>query len=246
MKATLSLLWALSLSATVAFSQELKKDLAYFEKIIVSPKINVVLVKGDHESIRVVYSNVSPGDINMHVNGNTLHLFLTDARFIEKRKRIYENTEPRRVSIYKYANVTAYVTYRALKRLEVRGEQEVSIDSLVTGDKFKLKAYGEAELYLAGMKTEKFKAVLYGRNKLRINSGNVESQKFRLYGENRINTRPLTSTYASSRIYGEGKLALSASNRFRITSFGEPYIEINGMPKIRRGIMIGRTHLEVR
>lgn len=246
MKTTLSLLITAVLAISAAHGQELKKDLTYFEKIIVSPKINLVLVKGDHESIRVVYSNVTPSDINMHVNGNTLHLFLTNARFIEKRKRIYDNSEPRRVSIYKYANVTAYVTYRALKRLEVRGEEEVSIDSLVSGDKFKLKAYGEAELYLAGVKTEKFKAVLYGRNKLRINSGNVESQKFRLYGENRINTRPVSSTYASSRIYGEGKLSLTASNRFRITSFGEPYIEVNGLPEIRRGIMIGRTHLDVK
>lgn len=246
MKTLLLTLLSIVLLAGTAESQELKKDLSPFEKIIVSPKINVVLAKGDRESIRIEYANVSAGDINILVNGRTLNLFLTDARFVEKRKRVYQHREPQRVSIYKYANVTAYITYRDLKRLEVRGEEEISIDSLAAPDKFKLKAYGEAEIYMAGVTTDKFKAALYGRNKLKINSGSVESQKFRLYGENRINTRPMASVNASSRIYGEGKLTLTASHRFHLTSFGEPYIEVNGLPEIRKGLVFGRAHLNVK
>jgi hypothetical protein len=230
----------------VASGQELKKNLHPFEKVIVSPKINLVLTKGDQESIRLVYNNVSAGQINIYQSSRTLHIFLDDTRIVEKRKRIYENDHQRNVSVYKFAQVTAYVTYRELKNLEVRGEQEVSCDSLIVGDKFKLKAYGEAEIFLAGVETEKFKAVLYGRNKVKINSGNTEMQTFRLYGENRINTKSVANINASSRIYGEGKLTLTASNRFRLTSFGEPYIEVNGFPEIRKGIIIGNTRLDVK
>lgn len=247
----MKVLYYLSLAGMMMLSigtsgQEMKKNLHPFEKVIVSPKINLVLTQGDQESIRLVYNNISAGQINLYQSSRTLHIFLDDARIVEKRKSIYENDRHRKVSVYEFAQVTAYVTYRKLKNLEVRGEQEVSCDSLIVGDKFKLKAYGEAEIFLAGVDTEKFKAVLYGRNKVRINSGNTEMQTFRLYGENRINTKSVANINASSRIYGEGKLTLSATNRFRITSFGEPYIEVNGFPEIRKGLVIGNTHLEVR
>ncbi len=227
-------------------AQEMKKDLASFEKIIVSPKINLVLAKGDHENIRLVYDNVSLSQINVLITGKTLHLFLDHARVVDTRKKIYHNNHTSRVSIYQNANITAYVTYRDLKRLEVRGEEEVTCDSLIAGEKFKLKAYGEAEITLAKVTADKFKASLYGRNKVRINAGATEQQTFRLFGENRIDTRMMESVNASSRIYGEGRLAITATNRFHLTSFGEPYVEVNGLPEIRKGIMIGRTHLNVK
>ena len=246
MKTLFSTLVVICIGLASASGQELKKDLAPFEKIIASPKINVVLTHGDRESIRLVYENVSAADLNVIQNGKTLHVFLTNARYVEKRKRIYENNQPRKVNIYRHAQVTAYITYRDLKRLEIRGEQEVSTDTLMAGDKFKLKAYGEANIYLAGLHTNKFKSALYGRNVLKIHSGTTESQKFRLYGENRINTRPFNSINTSSRIYGEGKLVISASHQFRYSAFGEPHIEVNGFPEIRRGLIIGRTRLEVK
>lgn len=229
-----------------AQSQELSRELAPFEKIIVSPKINLILRKGNQESIKLVYANVQAGQINVLQNGRTLHVFLDDARIVEKRKRIYENNRNYKVSYYKNAVVTAYVTYRELKNLEVRGEEEITCDSLIMGDKFKLKAYGEANIYLANVKSEKFKAVLYGRNKVMVGSGSADFQKLRLYGENRINTRAFAGQDVVSRIYGEGKIMLTASRQFRFSSFGEPSIEVNGFPEVRKGIVIGRTKLNVR
>ena len=246
MKTLNCLIIAIVGSINLTWSQELKRDLSPFEKIIASPKINVVLTKGTHESIRIAYENVAAGAINVIQTGKTLHVFLSQARYIEKRKRMYDNHEFRKASIYHDANVTAYITYQELKRLEIRGEQEVSGDTLIASDKFKIKAYGESEIYFAGLKTNKFKATLYGRNQLKIHSGSAESQKFILYGENRINTRPFNTTTTATRIYGEGKLTISASHQFRYTAFGEPQIVVNGFPEIRKGIVIGRTHLEVR
>ncbi|MBK5277271.1 MAG: hypothetical protein JJE09_00245 [Bacteroidia bacterium] len=60
-------------SATMALTslsqaQEINKQLDSFDKIIVSPKINLVLQKGKTESIRIRYSNVASDKINIEVS----------------------------------------------------------------------------------------------------------------------------------------------------------------------------------
>ena len=46
-------------------AQEIQKKLDPFDKIIVSPKINLVLQKGEQESILIKYSNVTADKINI-------------------------------------------------------------------------------------------------------------------------------------------------------------------------------------
>ena len=75
-KSIKSLVFGLLLGLPIlAQAQELKRNLDSFDKIIVSPKINLILQKGDQESIRVKYANVSSDKINIDwVLGNKLLL----------------------------------------------------------------------------------------------------------------------------------------------------------------------------
>ncbi|MDZ7648101.1 MAG: DUF2807 domain-containing protein [Cytophagales bacterium] len=150
-------LLALLLGITTS-AQEFEKKLSSFDKITVSPKINLILTQGDTESIRMVYSNISSDKINVDVNGDELHLYLDDARITDKNERINHNEYESKVSVYRNAEVTAYVTYTQLKSLQVRGEQEVTCRGELTSEKFKLKAYGEAEITLESVTTEKIQA----------------------------------------------------------------------------------------
>ena len=229
----------------LAHAQELQKNLDSFDKIIVSPKINLVLQKGDRESIRIRYSNVTSDKINVEVSNNRLRIYLDDARIVDKHKKTRDENYSSNVSIYRDAVVTAYVTYRELKVLDVRGEEEVMCDGAIDSEKFKLKAYGEAEITLASLHTKKFKAVLYGENKLKIKGGQTGHQRYRLYGENKIDTRALTSETISSTIYGEGRLSVNASDEVRINAFGEPQVNVSGNSHISRGIIIGRADIRM-
>ena len=230
---------------TFVSAQELQKDLNSFDKIILSPKINLVLQKGDKESIRIKYSNVALDKINIEVSNNRLRIYLDDARLVEKQKKTHDENYSSKSSIYHDAVITAYVTYRELKVLDVRGEEEVTCDGAIANEKFKLKAYGEVEITLASLHTKNFKAVLYGENKLKIKEGQASHQRYRLYGENKIDTRAFESETISTTIYGEGRLSVNASDEIRINAFGEPQVNVSGNSHISRGIIIGRADIRM-
>jgi hypothetical protein len=244
MKKILMTIPMLVIGFLVLAQEEVIRKVPTFDKISVSPKINLVLEKGDKESVRITYSNISPGKINVEVVGNKLKIYLDQARLVDKREHSSENHNSR-VSMYHDVTVTAYVTYRYLKELEMRGEEELICQSEIDTDKFKLKVYGKAEVNLASLKAHKFKASLYGVNNIKIKSGESAHQVYRLFGENKIDTRGLESATASARIYGEGRLRMKANDEVRINAFGEPDIDISGNPHISRGIIIGRSHIDL-
>ncbi len=229
-------------SGSSSFAQEFEKKLSSFSRITVSPKINLILQKGDQESIRVIYSNINPGKINIEVEGNKLNLYLDQARIVDKRERTNDDYNSK-TSIYRDVEITAYVTYTQLKSLEVRGEQEVASRGLLENENFKLKVYGQSEITFDSLQTQKFKAVVYGENRININGGKAAHQRYRLYGENKVDTRALASTTVSSNIYGEGRLTVTASDEVRINAFGEPEVNVGGTSYINKGIIIGKADI---
>ena len=224
-----------------ARAQEINQTLRDFNKIVVSPKINLILERGDQESIRLVYADIPAEKINIGVKGNTLRIFLDDARITEKTMRVGRHS---RRGIYNEVSVTAYVTYRDLKSLQIRGDQELSCNSPIDVKKFRLKAYGENEIRFASLTTEYFKSTLYGQNDLKVKDGRADYQKYKLFGENKIDTRALKSYSATTTIYGESKVKLTTQDELRVNSFGESQITYNGNAHISRGLIFGKARIE--
>jgi hypothetical protein len=228
-----------------AIGQNIEKKLTPFSKITVSPKINLILQKGSEESVRIVYSHIDRSAINVEVRGSKLCIYLDQARLLDKRERQNDDHNSK-TSIYRDAEVTAYVTYAHLKSLEVRGEQEIASVGLLENESFKLKAYGESEITFDSLQTQKFKAVVYGENKIKIKGGKAVHQRYRLYGENKIDTRALASTSISTSIYGEGRLSINASEEVRVSAIGEPEVNVTGTSFINKGIIIGKPEIRTR
>jgi hypothetical protein len=242
MKTTKYFLSILAITTMVisGYSQEISHELRSFNKIIASPRIHLVLEKGEQEGIRVVYSDVSENKINIEVKGSTLRIFLDDARVTDKLERVSRNQKR---SVYEHASITAYVTYKELKHLEVRGQQEVVCRNPLSAKKFKLKAYGENEIELASLRTGYFKTSLYGENTLTISGGKADYQKYRLYGENKIDTRELKSFSTTTNIYGDSKVKLTSEDELKVNSFGESEIRYNGNASVSRGLVFGSTKI---
>ena len=240
MKNTLySVVAMLCLCCTLAAGQEIKRELRPFNKIIASPKVNLILEKGDQESIRLVYDDISEDKINIVVKGNTLRIYLDDARVVEKTER----REHGRRSIYESASITAYVTYVDLKHLEIRGHQELTCNDALKAKKFTLKAYGENEIRLASIKTEYLKTSLYGENNLKIKGGKASYQKYKLYGENKIDSRELKSYATTANIYGDSKIKLNSQDELKVNSFGDSEVRYDGNAQINRGLVFGRANI---
>lgn len=226
-----------------SFSQEIKKDLKPFTKIIASPHINVILKKGPHENIRLVYDNsINESKINIAVKNKTLQIYLDHARKVEKSERRKDESRSRN-GIYKGVSITAYVTYNELESLEIRGNQELTCHDPISSAHFTLKAYGENDINLASLKTEIFRATLYGENDLSIKNGKVIEQRYRLYGENKIDTRDMKSIYASTSIFGEGDVRINSSEEVRINAFGEPQIHVDGGAHVSKRLIFGKAEI---
>lgn len=221
-----------------ANGQEITRELKPFQKIIVSPRIHLVLKKGNKEHIRLVYSHVSPENINIDVSGKTLNIFLDNARITEKTELAGWN---QRRGIYEGATLTAYVTYKDLEYLEIRGNQELTCLSPLSAETFTLKAYGENEITLASVNAEYFRTSLYGENRLTIKAGKAKYQKYRLFGENKIDTRALKSYSTVANIYGESKLKVNTDDELKVNAFGESQVMYTGKAHLSKRIVIGET-----
>ncbi len=239
----------LGLLAGIANAQTadvINKELRPFTRIVASPKVNLILKKGDRESIELKYNGVSRDKINIEVSGRTLHVYLDGARKVERRIETYSEHYRRYRNMYEGASITAYVTYRELEGLEIRGEQELTVEDPIEAPEFTLRAYGENEITLASLKTEYFRVNLYGENKLKIKSGKVIEQRYKLYGENDINTTEMKSAYISTSIFGEGDLRVHSAKEVRINAFGEPTIQVAGNGKIYKRLIFGQARIHRR
>lgn len=227
-----------------AFAQqegEKVRLLSPFNRIVASPKIKLVLQKGEEESIRITSRNIEASQLNIVVKGKKLLLYLDDARYIERRDKWQDGSKRWKRSMYHNASVTAYVTYRELKGIEMRGEESLVCRDTLKTEKFKLVAYGATEMKFDYIETTKFKAVLYGENSLRVTNGLTGHQKYTLYGENLVETSGVNSETAATTIYGEGRLAMHVTDEVRVNAFGEPLVSVSGPAHLSKGLVFGRV-----
>lgn len=241
-----TLLLTFLMASTLLFAQSEEKPLDSFDRIVASQYVNVFLEKGEKESIRLEYAGVDPDVVNVKVRRKKLHIYLEDAKLVGKQEKFYYNGTKQTRSMYRGRSVTAYITYKELRGLEIRGEEELVCNGAINADHFKLKVYGETRVKLASLQTNKFKASVYGSNDIEIKSGTAGHQLYRLFGENKINTQHLSSNTTASRIYGEGRLTINANDELKITAFGEPEIRLSGPAHINKNIILGRADIKVK
>jgi hypothetical protein len=224
-----------------ACSQSFERKLRSFDKIVVSPRINLVLIPGEKESIRIDYSGVDEEKIVVDQKGRKLHIYLKDARIFdigERKDDMFDRRER-----YRHATLTAYVTFRHLTLIETRGEGDVYCDGTITSKKLKIRAYGTTDVRLAYVDAATLKARLYGENTMTILDGDAGHLSYKMYGVNRIDTRGLQSVTSNTTIYGEGRITLNTTEEVHVNSFGEPSLYVSGDPIISKGIVIGRPNI---
>jgi hypothetical protein len=237
---TITLAIAASLALIVsATAQEINSQLKPFNRVIASPHVNLVLMRGDQESIRLVYEGVPSEKINIKQHGRTLHIYLDKAKLAGKNIREGHMT----IDMYPHARLTAYVTYRALEEVEIRGNQELSCLDPIRSRRFALRAYGENDITFASLNTEYFVTRLYGENKLKIDDGKADFQKYSLYGNNDINTLALKSYSATANLFGESSLQLHTDDELKVSSFGEGEVLYAGNAEVNHRLVFGNARV---
>lgn len=228
---------------TSVFSQsEIKVDA--FEKVIVSPHIEVSFVEGTDEKVTIHSSTEPLSKVMVEVRGATLRLYLDGAKTYTDSEKVKGDHYDYKVPIYKGTVVKATITYKNLKELSLRGEEKFICKSTIDQKEFVLKVFGESQVYFNSIKVGSLKSTIYGESLLEIKDGSIDSQKITAYGESKVNTLSVACNDAKITAFGDGSYRLSVKDRLKVTAFGEATIAYNGAPDVKKGMVIGEAIIQ--
>ncbi|CAN5171688.1 hypothetical protein BH23BAC1_BH23BAC1_38760 [soil metagenome] len=214
-----------------------------FDKVVVSPHVQVILQEGETESVTIENHGVDEEKINVRVDGKTLSIYLDQAKVYTRSYKTYENGRKRKNPIYRGTLVTAHITYKDLKKLEVRGEETANCISPIIADAFTLILYGESRVTLTSVESERMKILMFGENELEIQEGSINRQKINSYGENKLKAAGVNSRITKINTFGESKFKLNVLDNLRVTAFGESDINYTGDAYLNKGIVIGENKI---
>ena len=220
------------------------KAVAGFDKVIISPHIEVRLMQGVEETVSVGEILVGADKIHIEVKNNTLRVYLDDAKEVTKNEITYHQGHKRKSPIYKGTQVKVLITYRNLQELSIRGEEIIVVESSLNREKFRLKIYGEPTVLLKEVHLGLLKATFYGTGHVRIASGSVKDQRFTAYGEAEVEAFEVFNNITGITSYGAADFQINASEEIRITAYGETRVQYLGNPEINKGLVIGELEIK--
>lgn len=214
-----------------------------FSKVIISPHIEVNLVKGDRETVVLENVEVPREKINVEVVKGTLRIYLDDAKTYTKSKKVEDDDYSGRKDIYDGTMVTATITYKMLKKLSVRGEETIRCTSPIAQNELELTIYGESEVYMDKLSLDYLNVAIYGESYLEVAGGTVNHQKYKAYGESEVNTLKMDNSSTKITAYGESEFRVNVSDKLKVTCYGEADIEYQGNADVDKGIVIGEASI---
>ena len=216
-----------------------KKDVSAFNKVVISPHIETIFVQGEEESVTILDSTEPEDKINIEVKGETLRVFLDDAKEVTKHEKVVRNGVKMKVPIYKGKVLTIKVTYKSLKELSLRGEQMTLCESTIDINTFKLKIYGESQVVFNEVQFSDFDVDMYGESKLFIKKGSINRQKITVYGEGEIDLVQVENKTSKLKAFGEAEFMIQSSEHIKFTAYGEAKLRYKGDASISKGISFG-------
>lgn len=214
-----------------------------FDKIVVSPHIEVVFKEGDEASVRIEEISVPMEKLNVSVENKKLHLFLDGAKVTSPSITEQVNGNTCTTDVYDDLVVKAVVTYERLESIDLRGEQQFVFESKIERREFRMKIFGESQVLFKDVDITDLHVSMYGESSLEIASGKVENQTYRVYGESEVNTLGVENEDTKVTVYGEGEFQLTVSDNLIVTSYGEATIEYAGEARLQKRIIIGETEI---
>ena len=231
----------LSLSTLIAQEKEIKVD--SFDDVIISPHIEATLVEGDREMVVIEDADVPLDKLNVVVDGNTLKIYLDGAKTYTKSKKVKYDDYKGRYQLYDGTMITATITYKHLKSLQVRGDEDIRLVSPIDQKSLDLTLYGESEVHIGSVKLDNLKVVMYGESYLKLAEGEVGYQKYKAFGESEVHALGISNRSAKITAYGESEFMLNVSDRIKVTSYGESEINYRGNPTIDKGVVLGENSI---
>ncbi|MDN3492574.1 head GIN domain-containing protein [Winogradskyella bathintestinalis] len=216
-----------------------KRVVENFNKVIISPHIETTFIQGDETSVTILNSTEPDDKINVEVSGETLRVYLDDAKETTKHQKIEVDGIKRNVPIYNGKVLTIVITYKTINNLSLRGEQRTVCENLIAVEKFKLKIYGESQVTFNDINFKEFDVDVYGESELIIIKGKTNHQNITAYGEGKINLVEVENKESKLKAYGEAVFTINTSEQIKFTAYGEAELHYKGSATVKTGLSFG-------
>jgi len=215
-----------------------------FNKVIVSPHIEVVFKKGSQETVTVKDISIPLEKLNIDVKNEVLQVYLEGAKITSPTKKEKKNGWKQKVSIYKGTIAKIIITYKEVETFDLRGEEKLVFESPLEQQHCALKIYGESQVYINEVAIDDLRISIYGESLLEIGKGTTGQQKITAYGESSVNVLNVDNDVTRITAYGDGSFQFNVSEKMKITAYGEPTIVYSGTGKLNKGLIIGRATIK--
>jgi hypothetical protein len=243
LKLLICLISILSINSNLNAQKTIKLD-ANFNKIIVSPHIETILKKGKEPSIVIQDINVPIEKFKYELIKGTLQVYLEGAKTYTKNKKIENYNYNRKVPLYKNRVVTVIITYTDVDTFSLRGEEKITFQTPLIQDACKLLIYGKSEVTINNVEIDKLNISIYGDSFLNIEKGTIKKQKITAYGASKVMAADVVSKETKITVYGNGTFQLNASEKIKVSSYGEATVLYKGNATLKKGIVIGESTIK--
>ena len=121
----LLLLFAASIFSIQAQEEYVAVD--EFNKVELGQHIRAIFLPGETEGIRYELNGIHPDELIIRAKGKNLEIFLDKARNFEKQRKVYDNGYKEKMGWYQGNWVTVYISYMDLKKVVVKGDEDLDI-----------------------------------------------------------------------------------------------------------------------
>ncbi|TVZ57356.1 putative autotransporter adhesin-like protein [Lutibacter sp. Hel_I_33_5] len=214
-----------------------------FDKIIVSPHIEAEFIKGKETSVQIEDINVPVEKFKYELKNGTLQVYLEGAKTYTKSKKIVYRNRERKVPLYKNRVAKVIITYANVDTFSLRGEEKNTFTSALDQEKCTLRIYGKSEVTINEIDVEKLNVSIYGESFLNIEKGTINRQKITAYGASKVMAFDVVTNDTKITAYGDGTFQLNATDRIKVSSYGEATVLYKGGAELKKGLIIGESKI---
>jgi hypothetical protein len=191
-----------------------ERSILSFNEVEINGGYEILLSKGDKESLKIEADDNLHQYIEVDVKGNTL--------FIRNKKDI---------EIHDSKKMKIYLTYNNLNKLEVNGAADIETTSPISGTSFKLEISGAAKI-VSSIQVDQFFAELNGAATITL-KGKVRNAGVELFnGVGNLSAYDLKADNFKISISGAGKADINVSKKLDVSISGVGCVNYKGNPQM--------------
>lgn len=224
--AVAAMLMGASAAVQAKDTSEETRDVAAFNEVFLKGSMDVEVVVGKEQSVRVVADSDIIDHIETEVRGDELHVSLERGHYRNIKKMI------------------VYVTVPNLKGAGVHGSGDLLVEG-AEADDFELELHGSGDAIFKDARFGDLEIELQGSGDIEID-GTCKDVEIELQGSGDVDASDLQCDTADVTLHGSGDIEVYARSEADVSVHGSGDVVVSGEPEKVRSRVHGSGDIEIR